>query len=135
MEGNVHITPAIWVRDGGRSPICLGDADDLADWLGRTCGSLMRTPAVADRQILELEGLLARVEAAIDAGHLPAGLRQDIVAAIARLNGVFVAAVVADADRPMLWGAPSPSAAPGSADSPARRPGRPPLLRSMPGGS
>ena len=101
MQGIVHITPAIWVRDRGRLPICLGDADDLADWLGRTCGSLMRSPAVADRQILELEGLLARVEAAIDSGHLPAGLRRDIVAAITSLNGVSVIAAVPDSDRTM----------------------------------
>jgi hypothetical protein len=101
MQGFVHITPAIWVRDRDRLPICLGNADDLADWLGRTCGSLMRSPIVGDRQILELEGLLARVEAAIDAGHLPASLRRDIVAAIARLNGVSVIAAVPDDDRPV----------------------------------
>ncbi|MGK9234673.1 hypothetical protein KXS07_17950 [Inquilinus limosus] len=99
MHGNVHITPVIWIRDGDRSPICLGDADDLADWLGRTCASLMRSrPSPRDRQVLELEALLARVEAAIDADvdHLPAELRRDIVAAIARLNGVSVAAAVPD---------------------------------------
>ena len=102
MQGFVHITPAIWVRDGDRSPICLGDADDLADWLGRTCGSLMRSPTVGDRQIQELEGLLARVEGVIDAGdpYLPAELRRDIVATVARLHGMSVAAAVPDGDRP-----------------------------------
>jgi len=102
MQGFVHITPAIWVRDGDRSPICLGDADDLADWLGRTCGSLMRSTTVGDRQIQELEDLLARVERVIDAGdpYLPAELRRDIVATVARLNGMSVPAAVPDSDRP-----------------------------------
>ncbi|KGM32820.1 hypothetical protein, partial [Inquilinus limosus] len=79
MQGIVHVTPAIWLRDEERSPVCLGDADDLADWLGRTCALLMRTASVGDRQVLELEGLLARVEAVIDAGDpfLPAELRRD----------------------------------------------------------
>lgn len=102
MQGFVHITPAIWIRDRDRSPICLADADDLADWLGRICGSLMRSATVGDRQILELEGLLARVESVIDAGDpcLPAELRRDIVATVARLNGISVAAAVPDGDRP-----------------------------------
>lgn len=101
MNGNVHITPAIWIRDGDRSPICLGDADDLADWLGRTCTSLMRSPAVEDRQILELEGLLARVEASIDAGksRLPPDLHCDVVTALSGLSGV-TAWSVADRSQP-----------------------------------
>jgi hypothetical protein len=101
MQGIVHITPAIWLRDGEGSPVCLGDADALADWLGRTCALLMRTPTVGDRQILELEGLLARVEAVIDTGdpYLPAELRRDIVATVARLNGIAVWSV-ANRDRP-----------------------------------
>jgi len=102
MQGFVHITPAIWVRDGDRSPICLGDADDLADWLGRTCGSLMRSPTVGDRRILELEGLLARVEAAIDAGgsRLPLDLHADVIAAVSALSGIS-AWSVANHNRPM----------------------------------
>ncbi|MGO4129143.1 hypothetical protein AB4Z01_32430 [Inquilinus sp. YAF38] len=90
MQEIVHITPAIWVRSGDRSPICLGDADDLADWLGRTCASLMRSPNVEDHQILELEGLLARVEATIDAGEgrLPPDIHRDVVIAISGLSGV-----------------------------------------------
>ncbi|MFE0757590.1 hypothetical protein ACFW16_26760 [Inquilinus sp. NPDC058860] len=90
MEGIVQVTPAIWVRDGDRSPIRLGDADDLADWLGRTCTSLMQTLAIDDRRILELEGLLARVEAAIDAGEsrLPPDLHGDTIATVSGLNGV-----------------------------------------------
>jgi hypothetical protein len=90
MQEIVHITPAIWVQDANGLPICLGDADALADWLGRICTSLMRSPAVEDRQILKLEGLLARVEAAIDAGksHLPPDLHRDVVIAISELSGV-----------------------------------------------
>ena len=51
-----------------------------------------------NRELLELEGLLARVEAAIDGGgsHLPAKLRRDTIAAIARLSEVHV------------WPAPNP---------------------------
>ncbi|MGK9170418.1 hypothetical protein KXR53_29235 [Inquilinus limosus] len=116
MHGNVHITPAIWIQDGDRSPICLGDADALADWLGRICSSLMRSrPTARDRQVLELEALLARVEATIDAGddHLPAELRRDVVAAIARMNGVSVTAAP---DRGGM--APATS---GPADSPGDR--------------
>ena len=133
MQGIVHITPAIWLRDGERSPVCLGDADDLADWLRRTCALLMRISTVANGQILELEGLLARVEAVIDAGdpHLPAELRRDIVATVARLNGILVTAAVPDDDGSALVSlTPSPPA-PGRTDA-ARQNGRPPLrLRSV----
>jgi hypothetical protein len=122
MLGIVHITPAIWVRDGDRSPLCLGDADDLADWLGRKCASLMRGAAAGDARVLELEALLARVEAAIDADdpHLPPDLRRDVVAAVARLDGISVTAAVPDGDAPASWDAsPGPDA--------ARR--RPPMRR------
>ncbi|WP_225768079.1 hypothetical protein [Inquilinus sp. Marseille-Q2685] len=114
MHGSVHITPAIWIRDENRSPIALSDADDLADWLGRKCTSLMRSPTAGKNQILELEGLLARVEAAIDAGHLAPELRRDVVATIAGLSGVFVTAALPDGNRPV-------PAASGSASSPTDR--------------
>ena len=102
MQGIVHVTPAIWLRDEERSPVCLGDADDLADWLGRTCALLMRNASVGDRQVLELEGLLARVEAVIDAGDpfLPAELRRDIVATVARLNRLWPAGPSDDGSAP-----------------------------------
>lgn len=124
MVGIVHVTPAIWIRDGDGSPICLGDADDLADWLGRRCASLMRTPSVGERQVLALEQLLARVEAVIDVGdpYLPAELRRDIVATIVGLNGVFVTAAVPDGDSPALVSPDNPP--PGKTDA-VRRPGRP----------
>lgn len=101
MQGIVQITPAIWVRDGDRSPICLGDADDLADWLGRTCTALMQTLVINDRRILELERLLARVEAAIDTGEgrLPPDLHRDTIAVVSGLNGVS-AWSVANRNRP-----------------------------------
>ncbi|WP_343714232.1 hypothetical protein [Inquilinus sp.] len=104
MQGIVHVTPAIWLRDEERSPVCLGDADDLADWLGRTCALLMRNASVGDRQVLELEGLLARVEAVIDAGDpfLPAELRRDIVATVARLNRLWPAGPSDDGSAPAL---------------------------------
>ncbi|MGO1078280.1 hypothetical protein [Inquilinus sp. CA228] len=129
MQGIVHITPAIWLRDGERSPVCLGDADDLADWLGRTCALLMRISTVGDGQILELEGLLARVEAVIDAGdpYLPAELRRDIVATVARLNGILVTAAVPDDDGSVLVSRTASPPAPGRTDA-ARQHGRP-LLR------
>lgn len=114
MHGSVHITPAIWIRDENRSPIALSDADDLADWLGRKCTSLMRSPTASENQILELEGLLARVEAAIDAGHLAPDLRRDIVATITGPGGVFVTAAVPD-------GARQVPPAPGSASAPTDR--------------
>ncbi|WP_395681721.1 hypothetical protein [Inquilinus sp.] len=132
MVGIVHVTPAIWIRDGAGSPICLGDADDLADWLGRRCTSLMRTPSVGERQILALEQVLARVEAVIDAGdpYLPAELRRDIVTIIVGLNGVFVAAAVPDGDIPALMSPDNPPSTPGRADA-VRLPGRPtPRLHS-----
>ena len=93
MHGIVHVTPAIYVRDGNRPPICLGDADDLAEWLGGKCEMLMQSQAeTRNRQLLELEGLLARVEAAIDGGGspLPAKLRHDTITIIGRLGGVHV---------------------------------------------
>jgi hypothetical protein len=93
MQGIVHVTPAIYVREGDRPSICLGDADELAGWLGGKCDILMRSRAEArNRQLLELEGLLARIEAAIDAGgsQLPAKLRWDTIAIIGRLGGVHV---------------------------------------------
>ncbi|OWJ66345.1 hypothetical protein [Inquilinus limosus] len=124
MQGIVHVTPAIWLRDEERSPVCLGDADDLADWLGRTCALLMRNASVGDRQVLELEGLLARVEAVIDAGDpfLPAELRRDIVATVARLNGLWAAGPNDDASAP----APRDASRPGEANA-IRRPALPPL--------
>ncbi|WP_342236120.1 hypothetical protein [Inquilinus sp. OTU3971] len=129
MQGIVHITPAIWLRNGERSLVCLGDADDLADWLGRTCALLMRTATVGDRQILELEGLLARVEAVIDAGdpYLPAELRRDIVATVARLNGVLVTAAVPDDGGSALVSRTASPPAPGRTNA-ARQHGHP-LLR------
>lgn len=124
MQGIVHVTPAIWLRDEERSPVCLGDADDLADWLGRTCALLMRNATVGDRQVLELEGLLARVEAVIDAGDpfLPAELRRDIVATAARLNRLWPAAPSDDGPAP----APRDDIRPSEADA-IRRPALPPL--------
>lgn len=128
LLGIVHIMPAIWVRDGDRSPVCLGDADDLADWLGRTCALLMRTPSSGERQILELEGLLARVEAVIDAGdpYLPAELRRDIMTTVARLNGMRVTSAVPDEDVAAMVSPDNPPPAPVRTDA-ARRPGRPAL--------
>ncbi len=128
MVGIVHVTPAIWIRDDDGSPICLGDADDLADWLGRRCASLMRTTSIGECQILALEQLLARVEAVIDAGdpYLPAELRRDIVATIVGLNGVFVTAAMPDGDGPALISPDNPPPAPGRTDA-GRRPGRPTL--------
>ena len=102
MPGIVHVTPAIYVRDGKLPPVCLGDADDLAGWLGGKCQMLMQIRSeTRNQQLLELEGLLARVEAAIDAGgsELPAKLRRDTIAIIGRLGGVHV------------WPAPSRSEA------------------------
>ncbi|MGF6226152.1 hypothetical protein QFZ27_000107 [Inquilinus ginsengisoli] len=124
MQGIVHITPAIWLRNGERSPVCLGDADDLADWLGRTCALLMRTSAVGNGQILELEEVLARVEAVIDAGdpYLPAELRRDIVATVARLNRVTTA--VPDDDGSALVSSSPPAT--GRTDA-TRQHGRPQL--------
>lgn len=128
MQGIVHITPAIWLRNGERSPVCLGDADDLADWLGRTCALLMRSSTVGNGQILELEELLARVEAVIDAGdpYLPAELRRDIVATVARLNRISVTAAVPDDDGSALVSRTSSPPAPGRTDA-TRQHGRPPL--------
>ena len=101
MGGVVHVTPAIWVHDGNQSPIRLGDADDLADWLGRRCASLMRTAPAGSDQVLELERLLARVEAAIDAGenHLPPDLHGDVIITVSGQGGI-TAWSVANRNRP-----------------------------------
>jgi len=126
MNGIVHITPAIWIRDADRSPVCLSDADDLAEWLGRKCAALMRGTD-SEPQLLELERLLARVEAAIDSDSpsLPSDLRQDVVAAIANLTGVSVTTAMAAGLRPAEGGTPDPAEPP--ADHPLRTPPRPPV--------